>query len=228
MIAKGILGLTVLTAVPAAAAILGGREPVGLQPARVLEAAGETSSHEKDQRRVPTLLAATDAPAAGAPLVQLAHAYRPEAGRMPPPMPGNPPPPPFLQMPPFPPSEGPGVLPPASQAACEEEVSRKSALVGYFKSKLRLQDGSQREAWQKLEQAAGAAMEKLHAACDQLTAETPPSPDAVGTLDVVIRKLSADVEFLQAIREPLRGLYQQLSPKQRAMLQPPGAPGSPF
>lgn len=227
VIAKGIIGLAVLAALPAAAAILGGKEPIVLRPAHLVEVAEQTSIHEKDQSRIPVSPAATNEFAKSGSFIQLAQAHLAEGGRMPPALSGGPPPLP-LPVPPFPPAERPEVWSSrTSHALCGEEVSRKSALVGYVKSKLRLQE-PQRDAWQRLEQAAHAAIERLHAACDQLPTDASGPPNVVDTIDVAVRRLSADVEFLQAMREPLRGLYEQLSREQRLMLQPLGLPGFAF
>jgi len=92
-------------------------------------------------------------------------------------------------------------------------------MVGYFKSKLRLQP-NQRDAWQTLENAAQPAIEKLHVACERLpvAASAPaPLPDM---MDMVEADMSARVELLRATREPLRALFATLTPEQRLAAQP--------
>ncbi len=109
--------------------------------------------------------------------------------------------------------------PPLTRAACEDRINSEAAMVGYLKSKLRLQP-HQREAWQKLENAAQPAIEKLHAACDSLPIEASaptPLPDMV---DLAEAEMSARVELLRATREPLRALFASLTPGQRMAAQP--------
>ena len=96
-------------------------------------------------------------------------------------------------------------------------------MVGYLKSKLRLQP-NQREAWQKLENAAQAAIEKLHAACESLPVEASAPAPLPDMMEMVEAEMSARLELLRATREPLRALFATLTPEQRWALQPPLPP----
>jgi hypothetical protein len=216
-VTKGLIGLAALSSVPAAAGMLGSEQAVVLEPTH-LAGKRTCSIHDENQDRLAPHATAFDAAAKGQPLIHLAQAGL-NACSMPPPMPDGPPP---LAMPPFHmPPEGP--LPQTGRAACEERAHFNSALVGYYKSKLRL-DGAQREAWAKLEQAADAGIEKLRAACDALPLDTDTSHNVLETLDTIVRQNTADLEFLASLREPLRALYEVLTPKQQRLLLPPPPP----
>jgi hypothetical protein len=68
--------------------------------------------------------------------------------------------------------------------------------------------------------AAAPAVEALRSICAELPdrgVATPSMPDA---FDHAQRRLVATAEFLRAIREPVRALYDTLSPDQRATLDP--------
>jgi LTXXQ motif family protein len=106
------------------------------------------------------------------------------------------------------------------QAECEENVDRYAAIAGYLKSKFRLQ-GSQKQAWQKIEEAAEPALEFIHELCAPLPDRMARPPAAPDMLDFVEQQLSARAAFLRAIRDPVRAFYDSLSPEQRAVLQPP-------
>jgi hypothetical protein len=123
-----------------------------------------------------------------------------------------------------------GAMPPPSpRLACEEAINRHMALAGYLKGKLRLQ-GSQKDAWQKIEQAADPAVDKMRDLCAQLPSQMSGPPTLPDGIDLAEKQLAARGEFLRAIREPVRALYETLSPDQRAALNPPGArlPPAPF
>lgn len=108
---------------------------------------------------------------------------------------------------------------PLTRSVCEDRINSEAAMVGYLKSKLRLQP-NQREAWQTLENAAQPAVEKLHAACESLPIEASapaPLPDMIAMVEV---DMSARVELLRATREPLRALFATLTPEQRMAAQP--------
>jgi hypothetical protein len=92
-------------------------------------------------------------------------------------------------------------------------------LQAYLKSKFRLQ-GSQKQAWQKIEEAAEPALESMHELCAQLPDRIAGPPATPDMLDFVEKQLSARAAVLRAIREPVRAFYS-LSPEQRAVLQPP-------
>ena len=105
------------------------------------------------------------------------------------------------------------------QAECEENVDRYAAIAGYLKSKFRLQ-GSQKQAWQKIEEAAEPALEFIHELCAPLPDRMARPPAAPDMLDFVEQQLSARAAVLRAIRGPVRAFYDSLSPEQRAVLQP--------
>lgn len=112
---------------------------------------------------------------------------------------------------------------PLTRSVCEDRINSEAAMVGYLKSKLRLQP-NQREAWQKLENAAQAAIEKLHAACESLPIEASAPAPLPDMMEMVEAEMSARVELLRATREPLRALFATLTPEQRRALQPPVPP----
>ena len=99
------------------------------------------------------------------------------------------------------------------QAECEENVDRYAAIAGYLKSKFRLQ-GSQKQAWQKIEEAAEPALESIHELCAPLPdrmAGPPAAPDmldfplhdvggAVGLPSVVMAALLLSWSFRRAPR----------------------------
>jgi hypothetical protein len=120
-----------------------------------------------------------------------------------------------------------GLAPPrpaqSSRQACEEDIARRAALAGYLGASLRLQ-GAQKEAWQNIINAAAPAVEALYGLCAELPERStarPPMPDAISYAE---KRLSAAVEFLRVIREPLRALYETLSADQRAALDSPPPP----
>lgn len=96
-------------------------------------------------------------------------------------------------------------------------------MAGYLKGKLRLQP-NQREAWQKLENAAQAAIEKLHTTCESLPTEASSPLSLPDMMDMMEAQLSVRVELLRATREPLRALFDTLTPEQRRAMQPPASP----
>src|SRR5262249_20049142 len=108
--------------------------------------------------------------------------------------------------------------PPAPRIACEEEVDHLMGLVGYLKSKLRLQD-DQKAAWLKVEQVAVPAVEKIRNLCVRLPSQPAPQPHLLEHIDFVEMQTAARLELLRAMHEPLRALYETLSPDQRAVLE---------
>jgi LTXXQ motif family protein len=159
---------------------------------------------------------------AGGP-VELAQAMGPPSGPSGPgapsgfPAPFRPPPPPHPSraMAGFAP---PGGLPPAPRAACEEEVDRLMGLVGYLKSKLRLQD-DQKAAWLKVELVAVPVVEKIKDLCARLPSQPVPQSHLLERIDFMEMQTAARLELLRAVHEPLRALYETLSPDQRAILE---------
>ena len=115
---------------------------------------------------------------------------------------------------------------PLTRSVCEDRINSEAAMVGYLVSKLRLQP-NQRDAWQKLENAAQAAIEKLHVACESLPIEASAPAPLPDMMDIVEAEMSARVELLRATREPLRALFATLTPEQRRTLQPPIPPPPP-
>jgi hypothetical protein len=104
------------------------------------------------------------------------------------------------------------------QAECQENADRYAAIAGYLKSKFRLQ-GSQKQGWQKIEEAAEPALESIHELCAQLPDHMAGPPATPDMLDFVEKQLLARAAVLRAIREPVRAFYDSLSPEQRAVLQ---------
>lgn len=133
-----------------------------------------------------------------------------------------------------PPSHGPDaagpfgpVQPPSPRADCEEHIDRLAGLVGYLKSKERLQD-AQRAAWQKVEAAAEPGLAQIRALCQELPTQPAQPPGFPARVDFVIKQMTARAELLRAVREPLQTLYDTLSADQRAILDmPPPLPHRP-
>lgn len=109
---------------------------------------------------------------------------------------------------------------PLTRSVCEDRINSEAAIAGYLKSKLRLRP-NQREAWQNLENAAQAAIEKLHAACESLPIEASAPASLPDMMEMVEAEMSARLELLRATREPLLALFATLTPEQRRTLQPP-------
>lgn len=158
----------------------------------------------------------------------LAHqAIRTAQAFIPPPTFGEPPVPHGAFGPFFPPAAMAPPPRPLTRSGCENrinsEAASEAAMAGYLKSKLRLQP-NQREAWQKLENAAQAAIEKLHATCESLPTEASSPLSLPDMMDMMEAQLSVRVELLRATREPLRAIFATLTPEQRQALQPPVTP----
>jgi hypothetical protein len=103
---------------------------------------------------------------------------------------------------------------------CDESIDHRAAMAGYLKSKLRLQAG-QRDAWQKIEQAAEPATDKMREICASLPPEPGPPPSSPNMVGIAEKQLAAQAELLRAIAGPLQALYDVLSPEQRAVLDRP-------
>ncbi len=189
----------------------------------------------KDQARMPSdmrLVAGNDH---SGTLVQLAQASRPHM-----PGPGRRPPDVDFNMQPLRGPMTPGVRPtggplpmamhappgplPPNRAACEEDINRSAAMAGYIKSKLQLQ-GSQKDAWRKIEEAAEPAVEKLRQTCALLPVGMSPPPSLPEAIDLAAKQFAIRAAFLQAISGPVHALYETLSSDQRAALSPPPPPG---
>jgi hypothetical protein len=112
-----------------------------------------------------------------------------------------------------------------NRLACEEDIDGHAAVAGYLKSKLNLQ-GSQKEAWLKIEQAVDPVVEKMHQACTSLPTEPDVRPTFPVMIELADKQLSLRAEFVQAISGPAVALYEILSPDQRSILDRP--PRRPF
>lgn len=98
----------------------------------------------------------------------------------------------------------------------------------YLKSRLRLTP-PQREAWQKVEQAAEPIISRQRELCAQLPVEDVSPPELTAGLEFAEKMLTAQVEFLRATREPLRAFVDTLTPEQRTTLNRlPPAPRGPL
>ena len=221
------LALAIATvAVPATVIIVHADPRAGRNPTALAAA----SERPKDNSRV----VSTTSDDKASLLIQLARMSRQpkdirvaDAFMPPPPPPFGPPPQPHgpgeWHAPPAgmgPPPPGPA---PMMQSACEDRIDRQVAFAAFMKSRLRLQP-SQLEAWQKLEQAAAPALAKIQAACDQLPAAghaPPPLPDMIDAMEA---QMSARTALLKIVQQPLRDLFDTLSPEQRAKLRPPPPP----
>jgi hypothetical protein len=104
--------------------------------------------------------------------------------------------------------------------SCEEAIDRHAAMAGYVKSRLRL-NADQKVTWQKIEQAAEPAIDKMRDICAQLPSRMIGPPAVPEAIDFLEKELSARVELLRAVREPIRALYDGLSADQRAALAIP-------
>jgi LTXXQ motif family protein len=111
-------------------------------------------------------------------------------------------------------------LPPSTRSGCEEEIDRLTGLAGYLKSKIHLQ-GAQKEAWQKLEFAAAAPVEKLRELCSALPAQPEPPTRPLERIDFAEKQTAIRLELFRAIHDPLHALYESLSADQRALLAVP-------
>jgi LTXXQ motif family protein len=221
-----------LATVPAAAAFLGSASfpssrtsPVRLTPVPLADPFN-MSFRDKSQARV-VAVADDDGRNLTSALVELAQAFGPPWGRpgadmeedfrppfarpggaRRPGLPGLPGPSGFAHPP---------GLPPPPRIACEEDIDRLMALTGYLKSKMRLQ-GDQKIAWQKVEQKAEPSIEKMRDLCGRLPSQPAEPPGLLERIDFAEKQMTARVELLRAIAEPLQALYESLTPDQRALL----------
>jgi len=193
---------------------------VSVQPkdaARLAPFADDNDDNDNQAILLIKLAQASRQPDLAPPAIRTAQAF------LPPPAFGEPPVP-HGAFGPFSPLAGMGPPPrPLTRSVCEDRINSEAAIVGYLKSKLRLQP-NQREAWQTLENAAQAAIEKLHAACESLPIEASAPAPLPDMMEMVEAEMSARVELLRATREPLRALFATLTPEQRRALQPPVPP----
>jgi LTXXQ motif family protein len=112
---------------------------------------------------------------------------------------------------------------PSPRIACEGEIDHLMALVGYLKSKMRLQ-GDQKTSWQKVEESAEPGVEKLRDLCGQLPSRPAQLPTLVEAMEFAEKQMTARAELLHEIRGPIQALYDALLPDQRALLVPPPPP----
>ena len=192
-------------------------ENVSVQPkdaARLAPFADDNDDNDDQAILLIKLAQASQQPDLAPPAIRTAQAF------LPPPAFGEPPVPHGAFGPFFPPAVmGPRPRP-LTRSVCEDRINSEAAMVGYLKSKLRLQP-NQREAWQTLENAAQAAIEKLHATCSSLPIEASAPAPLPDMMEMVEAEMSARVELLRATRESLRALFATLTPEQRWALQPP-------
>ena len=173
--------------------------------------------------------------------------WGPMPGSMPFPPPGAMPPPgvePGFMPPPGPMGgpggwSGPGPMPPgvmggpggwspmpgfmtagSTRGMCEARTDRRAASLDRLKAMLQ-PTAEQETAWRTFEQAAVAATDRERRSCAALPSEPPqrqadaPLPQRLETVE---KQLTAHLDNLRAMREAFRGLYDALSPEQRAML----------
>jgi hypothetical protein len=107
---------------------------------------------------------------------------------------------------------------------CYEDIDRHAALAGYLKSRLQLH-GDQKIAWRKTEQSSEPVIDKMRKVCAQLPTRMTGPPTFPEALDFLAERLSARAELLRSLREPMRDLYESLSPDRRAALIPFPVPG---
>lgn len=207
---KAALLVAGLSTVPSAAAILG---------APLLPMAPKHRSIDMSfpgEGRIPAVIAEDGDHESDAPIVlaeAMGRPWDPFSGGFAVP-PGAPP----VPRPPGPFGFAPLAGPPSSpQVACEEDVDRLMGLAGYLKSKMRLQD-DQQAAWQKVEQAAAPGAEKIRNLCARLPSRPTSQPSLLEHVELAEMQMTARLELLRAVHEPLKALYETLSSDQRALL----------
>jgi LTXXQ motif family protein len=141
-------------------------------------------------------------------------------------------PPQHLMEPPPWPVPGPGYparMPPkfSPRKICLEDISRHLAIYAYIKSQLQLTD-NQKTAAKALDDAMESSTEKLRTFCQTLPTEVGGPPGFMETADFMEKQLAARLDLLRALKGPMRDLFAQLSPDQRAILdRPPPLPPFP-
>jgi hypothetical protein len=134
------------------------------------------------------------------------------------------PPFPVISMPPPLRFMGMGPMPsPPTRATCEAGLSPEAGLAASLTSRLRL-NSDQIKTWRKVEDAAQPALEKLHSVCDRLPVESTTTTTMLDAMDILDAEMAARLELIRATRNPLRELYEMLTPEQRAELRPPLPP----
>lgn len=186
----------------------------------------------KDQSRLPSKTMSGSSVDYADGLLELAQMSKPPLPR-----PFGPPNPPFANPdgpygagqrgfePPFGPPPGPPPMRPiaADRRACAETIDRAAGMAGYLKSKLNM-DGAQKDAWQKIEQAAEPVVVKMRQICATLPDEPDGPPNFPAVIALADRQFAVRAEFVHAILGPAKGLYDMLSPEQRAILDRPLPP----
>jgi hypothetical protein len=114
-------------------------------------------------------------------------------------------------------------MPAVPRQACLEQIDRHAAIAGYIRSKLQL-TAEQKEAWRKIEEAAEPQVQALRAVCAQLPDRPDMRPTLPELIDIAEKAVTTRAALLHAIREPVRHLYDLLTPDQRAALVPPMLP----
>lgn len=110
--------------------------------------------------------------------------------------------------------------------ACENRLNSEAAMAGFFKSKLHL-SSDERQAWNKIEDAAQPSLEQLRLICGRLPVDGSAAPSLLDMLDVAEAQTSARLDLIRATREPIRAFYAMLTPEQRAALEQPAPPKMP-
>lgn len=181
----------------------------------------------KDQSRLPSADDATTRTDYGTMLIQLAQAVRSsgQADAVREPVmwpshlaPGNGP------LGPLPMPFEPGRRPPGpliagvalDRDACEDDIARSAALMGYLKSRLQL-TGSQAEAWQKLEAAAEPVIDELQKVCTTLPRRSAGPPRLSAMIELAEKQFTLRAKLVSAVVGPAGHLYETLSPEQRAV-----------
>jgi LTXXQ motif family protein len=119
---------------------------------------------------------------------------------------------------------GPMGLMPPDRRACAEAIDHGAGVAGYLKSKLHLV-GAQKDAWQKIEEAAEPVVAKMREICVTLPDEPGATPNLPTRITTANREFAVRAEFVHAILSPAKALYDLLSPEQRAIVdQPPPPP----
>ena len=66
--------------------------------------------------------------------------------------------------------------------------------------------GDQKAAWQKVEQAATPGVEKVRELCGRLPSQPAPPPNLLDRIKLAEMQMTARVELLRAVHEPLQAL----------------------
>ena len=103
---------------------------------------------------------------------------------------------------------------------CLDRVARRAGNRTYLKIKLDLKP-EQMTAWDAFAKASDAADVKDTARCNALPTEMKERPTYVERLSMEETYMKARVERIEAVKPSLTGLYNTLSPEQKAVLDRP-------